>query len=83
MILTVQPLRRVENVLVQMGDAFTVETDWLNSRRATVELCKERHWEISPRSETLARCVSSETAPNYVAKSEGGVLLAIWIGAVA
>jgi hypothetical protein len=83
MILTIQPMHVEGRVLTPMGDAWRTTSDYLNSRRAVVMECKEKNWEISPRSETLARCVSAETIPDYVAKSEGGILLAIWVGGAA
>lgn len=84
MILTIQPVRAEGRVLVQMGDAFRVTASgYLHSRLAVLGECRERNWEISPKSATLARCVSAEAVPDYVVKSEGGVFLAIWVGGVA
>lgn len=84
MILTIQPMRAEERILIPMGDAFRVTASgYLHSRLAVLGECRERNWEISPKSATLARCAATETVPDYVAKSEGGVLLAIWVGGVA
>lgn len=81
--LTVQPVHTEGKVLMPIGRSFAIVSDYLNSRRAIVEECRERNWSVHKRSGDLARCVSAETAPNAVVQSEGGVLLAVWVGGVA
>lgn len=81
--LTIQPLRTEGRVLLPVGKPQTITTDYLNVRRAVVEVCGERGWYIHKRSKDLARCVSG-AAPVAVACTVGGqMLLGVWIGGVA
>lgn len=81
--LTIQPLRTEGKLLLPIGRSFEIVSDYLNSRRAIVEESRERNWSVHVRSVALARRVSAETPPKAVVKSEGGVLLGVWIGGVA
>lgn len=78
--LTIQPLRADGRVLLPTGTPKTIESDYLNSRRAIVEECGERGMCLHKRSADLARCVSG-VSPAAVAYTVGGeMLVGVWIG---
>lgn len=79
--LTLQPLRADGRVLLPVGKPQTIESDYLNTRRAIVEECGERDMCLHKRSAALARCVAGERAPVAVAYTVGGgMLVGVWIG---
>lgn len=78
--LTVQPLHTEGKVLMPIGQPFTIESDYLHVGRAIVEESRERGWCVHKRSKDLARRVSAQVAPREVVKSEGGMLLGVWLG---
>lgn len=78
--LTIHPLRADGRVLLPTGTPKTIESDYLNSRRAIVEECGQRGMCLHKRSADLARCVAG-TAPSAVAYTVGGeMLVGVWIG---
>lgn len=79
--LTFRPLRAEGRVLLPVGQPMTIESDYLNLRRAIVTEAGERGWCIHRRSRDLCRCVAGEVPPVEIVYSVGGGLLGVWKGA--
>lgn len=83
MTLTIRPLVAEGKMLLPVGQPFNIVTDYLHIGRAVIEECRERNWSVHKRSKAFTRRVSAETPPKAVVRSEGGLLLAVWVGGVA
>lgn len=81
--LTLQPLRTEGRVLLPVGNPQTIESDYLNTRRAIVEECGERGMCLHKRSADLARCVAGVSPAAVAYTVGGGMLVGVWIGGVA
>jgi hypothetical protein len=68
----------VDRTYITRQKPVTVQTDYLNVKRSIVETCRERGWEVHPRSKELVRSVGWETIPDAVVSTPDG-LMAVWV----
>jgi hypothetical protein len=80
--LRIQPLRIEGRVLLPVGQSLTIQSDYLNTRRAIVEECRERGWFVHRRSRQLCACVAEGVVPAEVVYTADGGLIGVWKGGI-